>query len=64
MADWKPKTNNWPGCMECKHLRPKKGARCDAFPEGIPILIASNQVDHTVERPGQVEGIVFEPAGG
>ena len=33
---------------------------CAAYPERIPISIASGEVDHLVVRPGQVGDIVFE----
>jgi hypothetical protein len=50
----------WLGCFECKHLRPDEGAVCDAFPQGIPIEIASGQIDHLEPRKGD-HGIQFEP---
>jgi hypothetical protein len=34
---------------------------CEAYPERIPIQIASGEVDHLVIRPGQVGEIVFAP---
>lgn len=34
---------------------------CIAFPDRIPIAIASGEVDHLVVRPGQVGDTVFTP---
>jgi hypothetical protein len=34
---------------------------CVAFPDRIPIVIASGEVDHLVVRPGQVGDTVFTP---
>ncbi len=61
MADWKrsnPYTELWGGCRACVHLR--KDITCIAFPERIPIMIASGEADHLVVRPGQVGDTVFE----
>ena len=60
MADWKRSENadRWYGCFNCGHFR---GNRCVAYPERIPFLIASGQVDHSVPRPGQVGDTVFVP---
>jgi hypothetical protein len=62
MADWKrsiPRTELWGGCRACVHFR--RDTTCVAFPDGIPIIIASGDVDHLVVRPGQVGDTVFEP---
>lgn len=58
--NWEPseRFDEWPGCFECAHYRYN---RCAAFPERIPLLILSGEVDHMVSRPGQVGEIVFEP---
>ncbi len=48
----------WPGCLGCGHYR---RSRCQAFPDGIPLPIASGEIDHLVPRPGQVGDTVFEP---
>jgi hypothetical protein len=34
---------------------------CVAFPDRIPIVIASGEVDHLVVRPGQIGDTVFAP---
>ena len=62
MADWKrsiPQSELWGGCRACVHFR--KDTTCIAYPDGIPIVIASGDVDHLVVRPGQVGDTVFEP---
>lgn len=50
-----------PICIRCKHLRrdPNRFI-CDAFPDGIPALIASAMFEHTESYPGD-NGIRFEP---
>jgi hypothetical protein len=62
VADWNhtiPKDQDWGGCRKCVHFR--KDFTCPAFPERIPIQIASGEIDHLVVRPGQVGDTVFEP---
>lgn len=49
----------WPGCFGCAHYR---HGRCAAYPERIPLVIISGEIDHLVQRPGQVADTVFEPA--
>ena len=39
----------------------RKDITCIAYPDRIPIMIASGEVDHLVVRPGQVGETVFEP---
>jgi hypothetical protein len=59
--DWQrstPRTERWGGCRVCKHFRPDM--TCAAYPQRIPIVIASGEVDHLVVRPGQVGDTVFE----
>lgn len=53
-----PQGQRWGGCGLCRHLRPDN--TCAAYPSGIPIIIGSGEVDHLVERPGQVGMVVFE----
>ena len=55
-----PREQPWGGCRACKHLQP--GARCAAFPDLIPLVIFSGEVDHLAVRPGQVGDTVFEIA--
>jgi hypothetical protein len=62
MPDWKrsvPRDQSWGGCRKCAHFR--NDGTCVAFPERIPIQIASGEIDHLVVRPGQVGDTVFEP---
>ena len=46
-------------CAACRHYRPGSGS-CAAFPGGIPIEIASGQLDHVRPRGGD-GGTRFEP---
>src|SRR5215207_9567992 len=58
---WKPSDLSgrvWGGCRLCRHFRPD--FTCVAYPQRIPIIIASSEVDHLVVRPGQVGDTVFE----
>lgn len=49
-----------PNCIDCKHYIFGKGARCVAFPEGIPDEIYIDGFDHT--KPYFNDGgIRFEP---
>ena len=41
-----------PICMWCKHYQRSSGARCDAFPDGIPEEIWYSCNPHTVPFPG------------
>ncbi len=52
-----PRAQAWGGCRLCRHFRPD--FTCAAFPQGIPIAIASGEVDHLVPRPGQVGDVLF-----
>lgn len=60
MADWERSEGfeEWPGCRGCAHYN---RMRCVAYPERIPLIIASGEVDHLVPRPGQAGATVFEP---
>ncbi len=62
MPDWQRSAPPGQGtaCRACIHFRPD--ITCAAYPERIPIIIASGQVDHWVKRPGQVGDDVFELA--
>lgn len=44
-------------CNACKHRR--DGAKCVAFPQGIPKVILLNAIDHRKAFPGD-HGIRFE----
>jgi hypothetical protein len=56
-----PGSDDYVGCLACAHRRRGKHLSCDAYPDVIPFLIVSGQVDHLVPRPGQVGDTVFEP---
>jgi len=60
MSDFKPSEQyaQWGGCRACLHLH-LDGVTCNAYPDGIPLLIASNEADHMIVRPGQRGGILF-----
>ncbi|KKK51484.1 hypothetical protein LCGC14_3114480 [marine sediment metagenome] len=45
-------------CDSCKHIH-RDGVTCEAFPNGIPIEILSNQKAHTKHYPND-NGIQFE----
>ena len=59
MADWEPseRFDEWPGCRACLYF---DRVRCAAYPNRIPLMILSGEIDHLVPRPGQVGDIVFE----
>jgi hypothetical protein len=48
----------WPGCRYCVHWR---AGVCAAYPDRIPLVILSGEIDHLVPRPGQVGTTTFEP---
>jgi hypothetical protein len=59
-ANWErtvPRDTSWGSCRVCEHFRPDM--TCAAYPERIPIIIASGEVDHLVVRPGQIGDYVF-----
>jgi len=60
MADWERSEHfdEWPGCRGCVYY---DRARCVAYPDRIPLIILSGEVDHFVPRPGQVGETVFTP---
>ena len=47
-------------CTECKNFNDKEYGTCKAFPNGIPIAIASNEFDHNFAYEND-NGIRFEP---
>lgn len=60
MPDWNRSISDdqpWGGCRRCIHFRPD--FTCEAYPERIPLLIASGDVDHLVVRPAQVGATTF-----
>ncbi len=60
-------TQIYPQCMPCKHLRltrhPRGEVHCNAYPDGIPIEILMNEVDHRYPYAGD-NGIQFEARPG
>lgn len=47
-------------CEKCKHLKfDKCYPSCEAFPDGIPVDIFSEEVEHNVPYEGD-NGILFE----
>jgi hypothetical protein len=55
---------NIPLCISCKHFHHKsvdtKILTCEAFPEGIPGVILSNEMPHYLPVVGQVGDYVYE----
>lgn len=51
-----------PICRGCVHLHDQRqvGIRCDAFPDGIPTPILTNERDHREPYRGD-HGIQFDP---
>ena len=47
-------------CIRCRHRRPGVHDKCDAFPDGIPIAILTDEHDHHLPYPGD-HGMQFEP---
>jgi hypothetical protein len=47
-------------CLKCKNWNYRKGSRCRAFPDGIPISILSFSINHHKPYKGD-NGIQFEP---
>jgi len=47
-------------CTNCKNFDEDNYGTCKAFPDGIPAIIASNEIDHTKPFKGD-GGIRFEP---
>ena len=47
-------------CQQCKHRLPGYWNRCEAYPDGIPMKILANLVDHQKPYPGD-HGIRYEP---
>ncbi len=45
-------------CESCRHYLGED--RCAAFPQGIPLTILGNEVEHCHPFPGD-RGILFEP---
>lgn len=47
-------------CFSCKHFRDNKGGGCDAFPNGIPPIIAGGRNKHKSPLKNQDNNIVYE----
>lgn len=47
-------------CKDCKHVH-EGGETCEAFPDGIPIVIQTGEFDHHEHYPGD-DGVTFEEA--
>lgn len=45
-------------CITCRHYR--LAGACDAFPDGIPVVILKGERDHREPYPGD-HGIQYEP---
>lgn len=54
------------GCLDCRHLfhgvYVDEIPTCRAFPEGIPLIIVVENIQHTKPLPDQNNTIVYEPA--
>ena len=50
--------SNWAGCRNCIHYQ--KNGKCRAFPNGIPIMFASGDIEHNQVIVGQVGDFVYE----
>jgi hypothetical protein len=53
-----PNSVIWSQCVFCKHKHLGSGT-CDAFPDGIPAEILTNDADHREYFPGD-QGIRYE----
>ena len=47
-------------CWGCKHFYQAKPGTCEAFPDGIPHVIVSNEIDHFTVLEGQLNDLVYE----
>jgi hypothetical protein len=47
-------------CTDCVYFNEKEYGTCKAFPDGIPIAIASNEFDHNFPYEND-NGIRFKP---
>jgi hypothetical protein len=48
----------WQGCRGCAHYQ---RARCIAYPDGIPLLLLSGEVDHMILRTNGLGRIRTDP---
>ena len=47
-------------CWACKYHNEKNPFICEAFPDGIPHVIISNEVDHFAPLKGQPNDLAYE----
>lgn len=52
-----------PQCFRCRHLHGGAAYQCDAFPDGIPEPILTNEHDHRQPYDGD-HGVRFEAKDG
>lgn len=60
----KKSKEEWAGsmmCLFCEHWHEDGTITCEAFPEGIPHVIISNEIDHFTVLKGQSNNLVYEP---
>ena len=50
--------SEYKGCRGCRHYLGELD--CSAFPEGIPMIILSGEIQHTEILPKQKNRIVYE----
>lgn len=46
-------------CWGCAHYNASKPGTCKAFPEGIPYVVMSNEVDHFTKLDEQLNDLVY-----
>lgn len=48
-------------CWGCMYHNQTEPGTCKAFPEGIPHVIVSNEIDHFTPLKDQLNDLVYEP---